>query len=46
VISTELLGHVQNWRLVVNNMKNVLKHGGYATRSHGFPYHAYPYDFW
>jgi SAM-dependent methyltransferase len=49
VISTELLEHVQNWRLVINNMKSVLKCGGYiyiTTRSYGFPYHAYPYDFW
>ena len=29
VISTELLEHVQNWRLVINNMKSVLKRGGY-----------------
>jgi SAM-dependent methyltransferase len=49
VISTELLEHVKDWRLVVNNMKTVLKRGGYiyiTTRSYGFPYHAYPYDFW
>lgn len=49
VISTELLEHVVDWRLVVRNMKEVLKHGGciYITsRSKGFGYHAYPYDFW
>jgi SAM-dependent methyltransferase len=49
VIATELLEHVQNWRLVVGNLKSVLKRGGYiyiTTRSHGFPFHAYPYDFW
>lgn len=49
VISTELLEHVVDWRLVVRNMKEVLKHGGYiyvTTRLKGFGYHAYPYDFW
>jgi SAM-dependent methyltransferase len=49
VISTELLEHIQDWRLIISNMKDVLKHGGYiyiTTRSYGFPYHAYPYDFW
>jgi SAM-dependent methyltransferase len=49
VISTEVLEHVQNWRLVIDNMKGVLKRGGYiyiTTRSYGFPYHAAPYDFW
>jgi ubiquinone/menaquinone biosynthesis C-methylase UbiE len=29
VISTETLEHVQDWRLVINNMKKVLKRGGY-----------------
>ena len=49
VIATELLEHVQDWRLVVNNLKAVLKREGYiyiTTRSYGFPFHAYPYDFW
>jgi 2-polyprenyl-3-methyl-5-hydroxy-6-metoxy-1,4-benzoquinol methylase len=30
VISTEMLEHVQNWRLVIDNMKDVLKRGGYT----------------
>ena len=49
VIATELLEHVQDWRLVVSNLKEVLKRGGYmyiTTRSYGYPLHTYPYDFW
>jgi SAM-dependent methyltransferase len=49
VISTETLEHVLDWRTAVNNMKLVLKRGGYiyiTTRSRGFPYHGYPYDYW
>jgi SAM-dependent methyltransferase len=29
VIATELLEHVLDWRLVVNNLKGVVKRGGY-----------------
>jgi len=49
VIATELLEHVQDWRLVIDNIKGVLKRGGYlylTTRSFGFPFHSCPYDFW
>jgi SAM-dependent methyltransferase len=49
VVATELLEHVQDWRKVVRNMKAVLRKGGLmyiTTRSFGFPFHAYPLDFW
>jgi SAM-dependent methyltransferase len=49
VISTELLEHVRDWKVVVHNLKHVLKHGGsllLTTRSFGFPHHGWPHDFW
>jgi len=49
IISTETLEHVRDWRLVVNNMKAVLRRGGFiyiTTRSYGFPYHSCPFDYW
>jgi len=49
VITTEMLEHVKDWRLAVNNLKSVCKHGGHiliTTRSKGFPLHGYPEDHW
>ncbi len=49
VISTEMLEHVRDWRLAVDNMLSVLKPGGtlyVTTVSRGFIYHSFPHDFW
>ena len=49
VISTEMLEHVRDWRAAIHNIKTVAAPGALiiiTTRSWGFPFHAYPHDFW
>lgn len=49
VVSTEMMEHVRDWRLVLDQMKAVCRPGGLlviTTRSRAFPYHAHPSDHW
>jgi SAM-dependent methyltransferase len=49
LISTELLEHVRDWRLVISNFKHLVRPGGVVlvtTRSFGFPLHSFPWDYW
>jgi SAM-dependent methyltransferase len=48
VLGTEMLEHVRDWRLAVNNIKRLCKPGGHVvltTRSQGYRFHAPP-DYW
>ena len=49
VVSTEMVEHVRDWRAVFTNMMALCRPGGLVlvtTRSPGYPYHAWPHDFW
>src|SRR3989339_548177 len=49
VISNELLEHIADWRSAISNLKKICRPGGIiliTTRSSGFPFHAYPNDYW
>ena len=47
VISTEMLEHAEDWRVCVNNMKDVTSDLLIiTTRGPGFPLHSYPDDWW
>ena len=48
VVSTEMLEHAENWVFALDNMKSMVKPGGFlilTTRSYGFPFHNPP-DHW
>lgn len=49
VICVEVLEHAKNWRLLIQQIKRVLKPGGvlyFSCRAPGYLYHEEPNDYW
>ena len=49
IICLNVLEHVENWRLAVENIKSVCKNGGsvfVSVPKNNFAYHGYPFDYW